>query len=129
MLISSEDCSVVDPYTFWQALFEVIFGGDVPEVLLVAIANGNEVSLDEFVFQIHEEDSEPMFFFDGLLNFLMTVGALNKKVGGFLVGAITIETLHPHTFEVFQQQQADKRGNERNDEEHGLEQIKLQWPE
>lgn len=129
MLISSEYCSIVDPYTFWQTLLEVIFGGDVPEVLLVAIANGNEVVLNELVFQIHEEDSEPMFFFDGLLDFLMAVGALNKKVGGLLVGAITIEALHSHTFEVFQQQQADKRGHERNDEEHGLEEIELQRPE
>lgn len=111
MLVSSEDSRIVDSYTFWQALFKIILGGDVPEVLLVAIADRNEAVVDECVFQIHEKDSESMLFFDGFLNFLMTVGALNKKIPGFLVGAITIEALYSHAFEVFQKQQADKRGN------------------
>lgn len=70
-----------------------------------------------------------MFFFDGLLDFLMPIKTLNKKVSGFLVGTIAIEALDSHTFEVLEQQQADERGNQWNDEEHGLYQIELQWPE
>ena len=52
-----------------------------------------------------------MFFFDGLLDFLMPIKTLNKKVSGFLVGTIAIEALDSHTFEVLEQQQADERGN------------------
>lgn len=70
-----------------------------------------------------------MFFFDGLLDFLMPIKTLNKKVSGFLVGTIAIEALDSHTFEVLEQQQADERGNQWNDEEHGLDQIELQRPE
>lgn len=41
----------------------------------------------------------------------MAIGALNKKVPGLLVGAIAVEALDSHAFEVLKHQQTDDRGN------------------
>lgn len=76
--------------------------GDVLEILLVAIAYRDEVVIYKFVLQIHEENNNSMLLFDSSLNFLVAISAFNKKVLGFLVGAITIEAFDSHTLEVLE---------------------------
>lgn len=102
MLVPSEYFGIIVPYTFWQALLKIILGRDVPEVLLVAISNRNKAIIDKPISQIVEEDSQPIFFFYGLLNFLMSICALNKKISRLFVGAIPIEALDSHAFEVLE---------------------------